>query len=84
MDASNIANDYAVMDNNGFMIEKSKNFNTSISGYAFDIVQKARKILNNDTTYNNVEIIFENQTILLKDDCSSKLNMCMIVSEEKN
>jgi len=80
----NIGNDYAVMDNNGFMIEKSKKFNTSISGYAFDIVQKARKILNNDSTFNTIDIIFENQTILMKDDCSSKLNMCIIVSEEKN
>jgi hypothetical protein len=81
---SNIGSEYAVMDNNGFMIEKSNNFNTHISGYAFDIVQKARKILKNDNSYNNIEIIFENQTILLKDDCSSNLNMCMIVSEEKN
>lgn len=80
----NIGNDYAVMDNNGFIIEKSKKFNTSISGYAFDIVQKARKILNNDSTFNNIDIIFEKQTILMKDDCSSKLNMCIIVSEEKN
>lgn len=81
---SGLRNEYAVMDNNGFIIEKSAQFNTSFSGYAFDIVQKARKILNNDITYNNIEIIFENQTILLKDDCASKLNMCMIINEDKN
>ena len=81
---SKIENDFVVMDNNGFIVEKSNNFNSTISGYAFDIVQKSRKILSNNITFNNIEIFFENQTIIFKDDCSSKLNMCVIVTDEKN
>ena len=80
---SNSKENFLVMDDNGFIIEKSKNFNTSISGYAFDILQKSRKILNSDSTINNVEIIYEKKTILLKDDTSSKLNVCMLMNEDK-
>ena len=80
---SNSKENFLVMDDNGFIIEKSKNFNTSISGYAFDILQKSRKILNSDSTIHNIEIIYEKKTILLKDDTSSKLNICMLMNEDK-
>ena len=79
---SNSKENFMVMDDNGFVIEKSKNFNTSISGYALDILQKARKILNDDSTINNIEIIYEKKTMIIKDDISSKLNVCMLINED--
>jgi len=80
---SNSKENFMVMDDNGFVIEKSKNFNTSIYGYALDILQKARKILNDDSTINNIEIIYEKKTMIIKDDKSSKLNVCMLINEDK-
>ena len=53
------------MDDNGFIIDK-KIFNTSISGYTFDILQILRKIFNSDSKINNIEIFFEKKTNLLK------------------
>jgi hypothetical protein len=76
-------NEYAIFDQNGMTIEKSENFNNKISGHLTDIVQKSREILNSQDTLNSIEIFFEKQVILLKDNCSTNLHMALIVENNK-
>jgi hypothetical protein len=75
--------DFAIHDNNGIPIEMSKHFNTGISGYAFDIIQKSRSILDSKDKINSIEIFYENAVVLIKDNVSTKLNMTMIIDKTK-
>ena len=77
MDAKD--NEQAIFDKNVMTIEQTENFNPKISGYLTDIVQKSREILNSQDTLNSIELFYENQVIILKDNCSTNLHMAMIV-----
>jgi hypothetical protein len=74
--------EYVIMDNNGMIIEKSENFNKNITGYVTDVIQKSRSILNTNDTLNSVEIFFENQVFLIKDNCSTNLNITSLVENK--
>lgn len=73
---------YCIMNSNGYVIEKSDDFSNNINGQLSDIIQKSRKILGEDQL-NNIEILFENKTILIKDKLSNDLNISMIINNEK-
>ena len=73
---------YCIMSSNGFVIEKSDNFNNSINGQISDIVQKSKKILAKDNI-DTIQIFFENKSILIKDNISNDLNISMIINNEK-
>ena len=77
MDAKD--NEQAIFDRNGMIIEQTENFNSNIAGYLSDIVQKSREILNSKDTLNSIELFYENQVIIMKDNCSTNLHMVMIV-----
>jgi hypothetical protein len=74
--------EYVIMDNNGMIVEKSNNFNQNVTGYVTDIIQKARNVLNTKDTLNSVEIFFENQTFLIKDNCSTNLNITTVLENK--
>ena len=74
--------DYVIMDNNGMIVERSNNFNQNVTGYVTDIIQKARNVLNKKDTLNSVEIFFENQTFLIKDNCSTNLNITTVLENK--
>jgi len=83
METNSHEEQYAIMDVSGMVIEKSKNFDSGISGYVTDIIQKSRSVLNSKESINSIEIFFENNILMIKDDSSTNLNICSIVSEEK-
>jgi hypothetical protein len=70
------------MDNNGMIVEKSNNFNQNVTGYVTDIIHKSRKVLNSKDTLNSIEIFFENQTFLIKDNCSTNLNITTVLENK--
>ena len=74
--------EYVIMDNNGMIVERSNNFNQNVTGYVTDIIQKARNVLNTKDTLNSVEIFFENQTFLIKDNCSTNLNITTVLENK--
>ena len=74
--------EYVIMDNNGMIVERSNNFNQNVTGYVTDIIQKARNVLNKKDTLNSVEIFFENQTFLIKDNCSTNLNITTVLENK--
>ncbi len=74
--------EFVIMDNNGMIVEKSNNFNQNATGYVTDIIQKSRKVLNSKDTLNSIEIFFENQTFLIKDNCSTNLNITTVLENK--
>lgn len=74
--------EFVIMDNNGMIVEKSNNFNQNATGYVTDIIQKSRKVLNSKDTVNSIEIFFENQTFLIKDNCSTNLNITTVLENK--
>jgi hypothetical protein len=74
--------EFVIMDNNGMIVEKSNNFNQNTTGYVTDIIQKSRKVLNSKDTVNSIEIFFENQTFLIKDNCSTNLNITTVLENK--
>ena len=75
--------EYVIMDKNGMIIEKTNNFNTNITGYVTDIIQKTRGLLDTKDTLNSIEIFFENKMFLIKDNCSTNLNITTLVENKK-
>lgn len=76
-------NEHAIYDRNGMIMQKTENFNIKIGGYLTDIVQKSREILNSQDTLNSIELFYENEVILVKDNCSTNLHVVMIVENNK-
>lgn len=74
---------YVIMDKSGMIIENSEEFNNNLCGYVTDIIQKNRNIMGTNTTTNSVEIFFENQLFLIKDNVNNNLNMSMIIDHKK-
>jgi len=74
---------FACMNSNGMVIEKSQDFNHNNCGYLTDIIQKARNILPKKNFINNIEIFFDKSVILIQDNTSTDLNMTMIVENDK-
>jgi hypothetical protein len=77
-----LSNPYLIMNSKGFVVEQSDTFNKNIYGQISDIVAKSKNILQKDTV-NTIEIVFENKTILIKDNIASDLNITMVVNNEK-
>lgn len=75
--------EYAIHDKNGMPIEISKNFDSKISGYAFDIIHKSKAILEPTNSINSIEIFYENAVVLMKDNCLTNLNITMIIDKNK-
>ena len=71
-----------ILDNKGMIIESSEDFPKSISGYLVDITNKARNILSVKDKINSIEIFLDNSTILIKDNCSTNINMTMIIDNK--
>lgn len=74
--------EYVIMDKSGMVVEKSNNFNTGISGYLTDIIQKSRSVLKSEDTINSVEIFYDNSLLLIKDNCSANLSMTYLVKDK--
>ena len=72
---------YCIMNANGFVIEKNEGFNTNINGHISDLLQKSKKILKSDNI-NSIEILFENKSILIKDDTVKNYNITMLVNDK--
>ncbi len=72
-----------VLDNNGMIIESSDDIPKSIAGYLVDITKKARNILSVKDKINSIEIFLDNSTILIKDNCSTNINMTMIIDNKE-
>ena len=74
--------DYLIMDNQGMVIEKTERMNQNISGYLSDIINRTRSVLKNSDSVNSIEIFYENQTFITKDNCSNNLNITTIVQNK--
>ena len=79
--------DFVILDKNGMVVEKSANFNKNnipneVTGYMTDIIQKSRELLDNKSTINSIEIFFENQVFVIKDNCSANLNIISILDNK--
>ncbi len=73
--------DYLIMDNQGMIVENSENsyINPNSTGYISDIINKTRTVLKGSDSVNSIEIFFENQTIMIKDNCSNNLNITTVL-----
>ncbi len=74
--------EYLIMDNKGMVIEKTDNINQGISGFLSDIINKTRSVLKSSDSVNSIEIFYENQTLMTKDNCSNNLNITTLVSNK--
>lgn len=83
MDIMDQATKYAVIDNNGMIIEHGNGMNTSLCGHVSDILEKSRDILNSKDSVNSVEIFFDHSTMVVKDNCSTNLSMVTVISNSK-
>jgi hypothetical protein len=77
------SNEYLIMNENGMIVEKSTNFNQGTAGYITDIIHKTRSLLNAKDSINSIEIFFENQVFLVKDNCSTNLNITTVLENSK-
>ncbi len=74
--------EYLVMDDKGMIIEKTDNLNPNISAYITDIINKTRSVLKDRDSVNSIEIFFENQTVMVKDNSSNNLNITTVVQNK--
>lgn len=77
-----ITQPYVIMNSKGLVIEKSDGFNQNIQGQLSDIILKSKSILPRDEV-NTIEIVFENKSLLIKDNCANDISLSMIVGNEK-
>jgi hypothetical protein len=76
--------DYLIMDNQGMVVEKTDNLlvNQNCTGYISDIINKTRSVLKGSDSVNSIEIFYENQTIMIKDNCSNNLNITTLLANK--
>jgi hypothetical protein len=72
--------EYCLMDNNAMPLEKSNSFDLNITGNILDITQRAKNILTPSTGPNSIEIFYESQVVLIKDN--HNLNMTLIADNK--
>ena len=73
---------FACMNSNGMIIDKSNNFNKQNCGYLTDIMHKARNILPKSDFINSIEIFFDKSLIVIQDNNSTDLNMTIVVEND--
>jgi len=73
---------FACMNSNGMIIDKSNNFNKQNCGYLTDIMNKARNILPKSDFINSIEIFFDKSLIVIQDNNSTDLNMTTVVEND--
>ena len=74
--------EYVIMDNKGMIVEKTDNISLHTTGYISDLINKTRSVLKGSDSVNSIEIFYENQTFMIKDNCSNNLNITTVLQNK--